>query len=182
MPVHCPNCSALIIEEPARCERCGFEPALSGEYLWIYAGGSLVILLGFVVGAFGIVLEGVGPAHWSLLFEGWCPFAPWPRGSTWIGFLALGIALTGCGLGITRQKRPAWITLCALSLYRIVLAALAAGGLLGSLESSVPALAAIGIETLVLGLLLRIGLAFLRTPARGFSNRQASRAPSESAA
>lgn len=182
MPLNCPNCSAVISRVPARCDRCGYRPELAIEYLWIYGGGCAVILLGLVIGALGIATEGVGPNHWSRIFHGWYPFAPWPRDYNWIGFLGLGIAFTGCGLGITRQKRPAFFALATLSLYLTCLSALASLGVLANLHSRAPAFIMLGLDGVLLGFIFRLGLAFLRAPARNFSIRQEPQEHPESAA
>lgn len=168
----CPNCSLAAEEEILACPRCGYRPELAREYLWIYLGGCGVVFLGFVVGAVGIACEGVGPRHWSHVFHGWYPLFPWPANYTWLGFLLVGIVLTGCGLGITRQKRPACIGLAGLGAYESTLSGLA---LVGVLENSAAATAAAMTLVIAIALTLlacRLGLAFRRTPARNFSVRQ----------
>jgi hypothetical protein len=164
--LHCPNCSAPVNAEPISCPLCGYRSELAGEYLWIYLGGSAFLLLGFLLGVTGVAIEGAGPEHWSSPYRGWFPFAPWPESYHWLGVLIAGIALTVGGLGITRRWRSAWIFLVALTAYEAALALLAAlGPVSRETLGARPMIFFVLATTLVL-LLLRVGLAFRRTPRR----------------
>jgi hypothetical protein len=130
-PILCPNCGAPVEGAPVSCGLCGYRSELASEYFWLYGGGGLVTLLGFVLGAMGVAGEGARPDHWSARGEGWFPFWPWPAGYHWLSFLVAGIAFTLVGIGITRRRPAAWLGLVLLSAYQAALAALALAGVRG---------------------------------------------------
>lgn len=185
--VLCPNCSSLVAGEPVVCARCGYRSTAAREYFWIYLGGAAFVFFGFLVGAVGIGLEGTAAGHWSRGFEGWFPAVVWPRGYVWLGFLVVGICLTGCGLGITKRSRAACGLLLALLGAEAAQAALAVAGILGAGPPAALPAAVLGAAAVFLALALRIGLALLKTPRRAglphlLSRRQTAGGDPESAA
>jgi hypothetical protein len=165
--VSCPNCSAPVEREPVECAQCGYRSSMATEYFWLYLGGSVFVLAGFVLGALGVIAEGASPGHWSELYRGWFPLAPWPAGHGWLAFIVLGIAWTILGLGVTRRRRDALAALLVLLPYLLVLAGLTAAGALEPAVSARPqALLVLAIEAPLALLLLRLVLAYRRTPPR----------------
>ncbi|MBI4600640.1 MAG: hypothetical protein HY721_01640 [Planctomycetes bacterium] len=165
MPL-CPNCSAPLDAAQAACGRCGYRPDLGWEYLWLYSGGIAFVVLGFALGALGVLAEGAGPEHWSRACAGWFPLVPWPSSHHWLAFLVAGISLTLCGLGVTRRRLDALLGLLLVLSWVTAGSVLAACGLAGSGGARSAALGVLAVEVPLLLLALRVALAFRRTPRR----------------
>ena len=165
--LHCPNCNAPVDSEPVRCRRCGYRSEMAREYLWLYLGGGAITLLGFAHGVAGVLAEGAGPDHWSRGYRGWFPLEPWPAEHHWLGFLVVGIALTLCGLGITRRRREAWLCALFVGMYQMIwTVAHVVGANLEQGRGVADALRialALALEGLLLLLSARIALALRRT-------------------
>ena len=175
----CPNCGSPVDSAPVRCARCGYRSEMAGEYFWLYAGGCIVILAGFLLGALGIAIEGAPPGHWSRTFDGWFPIAPWPSSHRFLAYLVLGVALTGCGLGITRRKPAAWLALLAIALYELAMTVPMLPPLRGEHGGSRWVVVVLGGEILLLLLAARMGIALRRTP-RAFCHRHSAAGHRES--
>ncbi len=170
--LYCPNCNSQVDGEPVHCEVCGYRSDSVREYFWLYLGGGSMILLGWTLGAAGVLMEGAGPEHWSRDLRGWFPLEPWPESHHWLAFLVVGILLTMGGLGITRRRPWAWLGLVCLVLYEIAWSVLAVAGRVGPEEIAGVATALLAGGVVVLVLLVRIGLALKRTPERDASRMQ----------
>ena len=164
--LHCPSCGAPVAGEPPACSACGYRPETAREYFWLYAGGAAVILVGFVLGAAGVALQGASPGGWRLSFQGWFPIGPWRGDLHWLSFLVAGILLTLAGLGMTRRLPAAWIAAAAATAWATAWTVLALAGVVGAAGAPAVAAALLPAEALLLLLLLRIGISFLRTPRR----------------
>lgn len=182
--VACPNCSQPLEAEPVVCPRCGYRRELAGELLWLYAGGSTFLVIGFVLGLAALAVEGRGTDHWSHALDGWFPWfpwvtgvpgfpwvtwAPWPPSHAWIAYLIVGIGLSVCGLGLTRHRRSAGCALGVLlagaatgAVWALARQGSAAGGAPGSPAPWIVLAAALSLFLL----LLRCFLALRRTPPR----------------
>jgi len=166
MPL-CPNCSAPTEREPVACAGCGYRSAMAPEYFWLYLGGSVFVLVGFALGALGVLAEGSSPGHWSEGFRGWFPLGPWPASHHWLAFIVAGIGLTLMGLGITRRRRDALLGLLILLIWSLAGAGLIALGALEPFrEARSRALLVLAIEAPLALLVLRIAIAYRRTPPR----------------
>ena len=111
-------------------------------------------------------MEGAGPQHWGLALRGWFPLAPWPESHHWLSFLVVGILFTVSGLGLTRRRPFAWISLTVLLFYQLAWVLLAALGTVGPGSVSGVASLLAGGGIILLALLARAGLALWRTPPR----------------
>ena len=167
--VRCPNCSAPRAGATWPCGVCGYRPERAREYFWLYIGGAAFMVLGFLLGGAGVLLDEVGSGHWSRAYR-WFPFFPWPESYHWLGVLIAGITLSVGGLGLTRHFRSAWWLLVAFVVHELVLAAAATMGMLGDGARGGPAFA---VASLIgLGLLARLALALRRTPSRNVAALQ----------
>jgi hypothetical protein len=162
-PVHCPSCGAPAAGDPPACSACGWRTQTAREHLWLRAGGSAVILLGFVLGAVGVAIQGAPPGHWSESLAGWFPIGPWGGAHHWLSFLVAGILLTLAGLGVTRRLPAAWLAAAAAVVWEAGWTVLALSGLAGRAGAPAAAGALLAAEGIFLLLVLRIGLALLRT-------------------
>ena len=164
--LHCPSCGAPVAGEPPSCSACGYRPETAREYFWLYAGGAAVILLGFILGAAGVALQGAPPGGWRRALEGWFPIGPWRGEGHWLSFLVAGIALTLAGLGVTRRMPAAWLAAAAATAWATAWTVLALTGVVGAAGAPAVAAGLLPAEALLVLLLLRIGISFLRTPRR----------------
>jgi len=166
VPLRCPNCSGTVERQPIACDACGYRSDMAPEYLWLYAFGGVVLLVGLAIGIAGVAIQDSAPGAASEALEGWFPLGPWPRDAHWLAVLVDGIALTLVGMGLTRRFRSAFW--CGLALVAFELVFTGRKWLLGAPPPSAPALAGslLAVEVVFLVVLLRVGLALHRTPPR----------------
>jgi hypothetical protein len=134
------------------------------------------MLLGFLLGAAGVAIQGAPPEHWSRALEGWFPLGPLGGSLHWLTFLVAGIGLTLAGMGITRRFPAAWIAAAAWGLWVAVWTVLAVAGVVGSGGARTAAAALLPAEVCLIVICLRIGLSFLRTPPRSRASPPAGEA------
>ena len=158
----CPNCGEPVESEPVHCPVCGYQSHMAREFLWLYAGGGALGLVGIAVGITGVVVEGSGPAGWSRALAGWFPLGPWPAAWHWLAMIVAGIVLSMIGLGLTRRSRPAAWSLFALVTWEFIWVGC-------ELFTETPLAAVVSVllwESLLATLAARFVVALRRTPRR----------------
>ena len=169
--VHCPNCGAETpapagSASPEPCPACGYSGRNAREYFWLYGAGAAVILLGFALGAAGVLLQGVPPDHASRGLGGRYPIPLWPGEWHWLAFLVAGILYTLSGMGITRRRwagLAAFAGTAAIGAAGAILAMAGASGADGVTGTAAMLLAA---HAVLLAGAARLWLSFRRTPPR----------------
>jgi hypothetical protein len=173
----CPNCGEPSESEPIHCPLCGYQSHMARDFLWLYAGGGALGLVGIALGITGVVVEGAGPTDWSRALAGWFPLGPWPAAWHWLAMLVAGIVLSLIGLGLTRRSRPAWWWFFALVTWELVWTC-------REFFTETPISTVISVllwESLLAALVTRFAMALRRTPRRDVERLQdsARRRPTE---
>jgi hypothetical protein len=125
-----------------------------------------VILLGFGLGAAGVLLQGVSPDHVSRRLAGWYPIPPWPAEWRWLSLLVAGILYTLAGMGITRRRWSGWAALVGVAALGSAGALLALAGARGGEGLAGAGAVILCAHAFLLLLGARLWLAFRRTPPR----------------
>ncbi len=164
--LHCPNCSGTVERQPIVCDACGYRSDMASEYLWLYAVGGFVLLLGMATGVAGVMIQGNARGAASGALEGWFPLGPWPRDFHWLAVLVAGILLTLVGMGLTRRFRSAYWAGLVLVVFEIVFTGRKL--VAEAPPPQAPALAGtlLAVEVVFLAVLVRVGIALRRTPPR----------------
>ena len=169
--VHCPNCGAgaaagagAASADP--CPACGYSGRNAREYFWLYGGGAAVILLGFVLGVAGVLLQGAPPDHGARRLGGWYPIPGWPEEWHWLSFLVAGIFYTLAGMGITRRRWSGWAAFTGLAAVGAAGAILALAGAREAEGAAGAAAMLLAAHAVLLALGARLWLSFRRTPPR----------------